>query len=187
MILEEILFQYQNLIFKIDSASRELEDLHFKHLVCKPGCSQCCEVERTVFYIEAYIVEQHLHNLSTQKINRLKKLYKNNDEVCPMLLRNRCVIYPARPIICRTHGLPILYREAERAFVDHCRLNFANLSSLKSFSKKEILNINPFNVELIQIDKIFSEHILGKQWRPENRKSLKSILFHYDFKTKKQA
>jgi len=178
MILEEILFQYQNLIFKVDSVCRKLEELYSEHLVCKPGCSQCCEVERTVFSVEAYIVEQQLLTLSTQKIKRLKKLHKNNDEVCPMLLRNRCVIYPDRPIICRTHGLPILYREAERAFVDHCRLNFTKLSAGHKFNKNVILDMNPYNVELVQIDKNFSEHILGKHWRPENRKSLKNILFH---------
>ena len=99
-----------------------------------------------------------------------------------MLLRNRCVIYPDRPIICRTHGLPILYREAERTFVDYCRLNFTNLPARHRFNKKEILDMNSFNVELVQIDKKFSEHILEKQWRPENRKSLKSILFHCDLK-----
>ena len=60
MILGEILFQYQNLIFKVDSVCRELEELHQEHLICKPGCSQCCEVERTVCSVEAYIVEQSL-------------------------------------------------------------------------------------------------------------------------------
>jgi Fe-S-cluster containining protein len=184
MILNEILFQYQNLIFKVDSVCHELEKLYREHLVCKPGCSQCCEVERTVCSVEAYIAEQQLLTLSSQKIRRLKKLHRHDDETCPMLLRNRCVIYPARPIICRTHGLPILYREAERAFVDYCRLNFTQLEQDHEFEEKAILDMNPFNVELVQIDKKFSEYVLGETWRPDNRRSLKKILFNPNLKHK---
>jgi len=184
MILEEILFQYQNLIFKVDTACRKLEQLYQEHLLCKPGCSQCCEVERTVCSVEAYFIKQQLQTLSIQKIKRLRKLHKDNDETCPMLLRNRCVIYPARPIICRTHGLPILYREAERAFVDYCRLNFTQLPQDYKFNEQHILDMNPFNIELVQIDNKFSEHFLEKPWRPDNRRSLKSILFDFDLNLK---
>ena len=103
---------------------------------------------------------------------------RDNDEICPMLLENHCVIYTARPIICRTHGLPILYHEAERAFVDYCRLNFTKIPKSHKFEKKYILDMNSFNVQLIEIDKKFSDHILEKKWRPDNRKSLKSVLFN---------
>jgi len=178
MVLDEILFQYQNLIFKVDSTCAELEAVHQEHLVCKPGCSQCCEVERTVCGIEAYIVEQQLLKLSHQKIKRLKRLYKDNDEICPMLLEKRCVIYAGRPIICRTHGLPILYHEAERTFMDYCRLNFTRLPNSYQFNAKHILDMTSFNVQLIEIDKKFSDHVLEKKWRPDNRRSLKSILFN---------
>lgn len=185
MILDEILFEYKNLIFKVDKTCQELEKVYRKHLLCKPGCSQCCEVERTVCSIEAYFIEQQLLSLSVQKIRRLRKLYKNNDTTCPMLLRNRCVIYIVRPLICRTHGLPILYREAEQAFVDFCRLNFTLLSENYEFQEKNILDMNPFNFELIQIDKKFSEHILGETWHSSHRRSLKSILFDLNLKFKK--
>lgn len=176
MPLNEILFQYHNLIFKIDKFCKRLEKHYKEHLVCKPGCSHCCEVERTVCSIEAYIVEQQLLTLSPEKIKRLKKLHREDDETCPMLFRKRCVIYPVRPIICRTHGLPILYREAERAFVDYCRLNFTTLPQGHELEENQILDMNPFNVELIEIDKAFTENVLGKNWRPGSRKSLKKIL-----------
>ncbi|UCE06490.1 MAG: YkgJ family cysteine cluster protein [bacterium] len=184
MLVNEILYQYHNLIFKVDSICQKLEEFYQEHLVCKPGCSQCCKVERTVYPIEAYIIDQQLLTLTLQKIKRLKKLHKDDDETCPMLLKNRCVVYPARPIICRTHGLPILYREAERAFVDYCRLNFTQLPEGFEFEEKYLLDMNHFNTELIQIDKKFAEHILGKTWRPDNRRSLKNILFHSKLKEK---
>lgn len=182
MLFEEILYQYHNLIFKVDSLCEKLETLYREHLVCKPGCNQCCEVERTVVPIEAHIIEQHLLTLSAQKIKRLRKLHKDDDETCPLLLMNRCVIYPVRPIICRTYGLPILYHEAERAFIDYCRCNFTKLPLDYEFEEKDILDLNPFYVELIQLDKLLAEYISNEPWHPNNRRSLKNILFHLDLK-----
>lgn len=178
MLIEEILFDYHNLVFKIDKRSKDLATLYREHLVCRPGCSQCCEVERTVCSIEAHIIEQQLLTLSHEKIKQLKKIHKDDDETCPMLLRKRCVVYPVRPIICRTHGLPILYREAERSFVDYCRLNFTKLPQTHEFEDRHILDVNSYNVELIEIDKSFTENVLGKTWRPRSRRSLKNILFN---------
>jgi len=181
-MLNELIFEYQNLIFKVDKVCQELEKIYREHLVCRPGCSQCCEVERTVCSIEAYVVEKQLSSLSARKIKRLRKLHKDDDETCPMLLRNRCVIYPVRPIVCRTHGLPIFYREAEREFVDYCRLNFTQLPENYEFEEKCILDMNPFNVELIQLDKKFFEHVSAKTWHPDKRRSLKNILFEIDIR-----
>ncbi len=184
MLLNEILFLYRNLIFKVDSHCQKLEKLYHEYLVCKPGCSQCCEVDRTVFPVEAYIVEQQLLTLPLQQIWKIKKLRKDDDETCILLLKNRCLIYPVRPIICRTYGLPILYHEAERAFVDYCRLNFTQLPISYEFEEKNILDLNAFHAELIHIDKKFAEHVSGQPWRPNNRRSLKNILFHLDLKQK---
>lgn len=177
MILDEILFEYKNLLFKVDKACQELEKKYKEHLMCKPGCSQCCEVERTVCSIEAYVIQEQLLSLSVQKIKRLRKLYKDDDEICPMLLKNRCVIYVARPILCRTFGLPILYREAERVFVDYCRLNFTLLPENYIFDKQYLLDLNPFYTELIQIDKKFCELYPSEAWHTNQRRSLKNILF----------
>ena len=94
------------------------------------------------------------------------------------------MIYPVRPIICRTYGLPILYHEAERAFVDYCRLNFTQLPTDYEFEEQAILDLNTFYTELIQIDKKFVQHISGQSWHPNNRKSLKNILFHLELKQK---
>jgi len=140
-----------------------------------------------VLPLEAYIIEQHLRNFSPQRIKRLRKLYKNDDETCPMLLRDRCVIYPVRPIICRTHGLPILYREAGRAFVDYCRLNFTRMPLDYEFPEEDILDMNPFNIELIELDQYFAEDVTHEPWRPNNRRSLKSILFNIDLRRRPGA
>lgn len=182
MPLDEILYKYRNLIFKVSSRCETLETLYREHLVCKPGCSQCCRVERTVLSIEGYIIERYLQKFSPQRIKRLRRLYKDSDETCPMLLKDRCVIYPVRPIICRTHGLPILYEEAGRAFIDYCRLNFTRLPLHYEFAEQDVLDMNPFNLELIELDRYFVEEVTHQPWHPKNRRSLKTILFHLDLR-----
>ncbi|MBC8181113.1 YkgJ family cysteine cluster protein [candidate division KSB1 bacterium] len=179
-MLEEILFQYQNLLHKIELVIKKLSDYYAEHIICKPGCSSCCEVERTVLSLEAYVAEQQLLTLSTQRIKKLRNRHRKNDDLCPMLWNKMCVIYPARPVICRTHGLPIFYHEAEITFVDYCRLNFTKLPENYNFLNKNVLDLTKFNSELVQLDQQFTEQVLGKQWQPDNRISLKRVLRELD-------
>ncbi|OQX88690.1 hypothetical protein B6D60_01445 [candidate division KSB1 bacterium 4484_87] len=177
-MIEEIIFEYQSLIHKIEQKCSLLEDHYREHLVCRPGCSQCCQVERSVLSIEAYFVEQHLKTFSAERIRKMRLTHKNNsDNYCPMLWHDMCAIYPVRPIICRTHGLPILYVEAEIAFVDYCRLNFTQLSETYEFDEKYIVDMREFNSELVRLDQKFTQDILHLKWDPYRRISLNSILF----------
>ncbi len=176
-MLEEILFQYQNLVHKVDQVWKNLRLHYDSHIICSPGCSHCCEVERTILSIEAYVVEQQLATLSPQRLKKLRSRHRlKNDTRCPMLWGNLCAIYFARPIICRTHGLPIFYCEAEITFIDYCRLNFTQLDKKYQFDDKFVLDMAEFNVELVRLDHQFAEFILGKPWRPTNRQSLRKIL-----------
>ncbi len=180
-MLDDILFQYQNLLHKIGRICSRLEKLYAEHLVCKPGCSHCCQVERSVLSIEAYIIEQKLKTFTLQRIRRLRRSHKKNDEHCPLLWKNRCVVFHERPIICRTHGLPIYYHEAEITFIDYCRLNFTELPPDNEFDEKHVLDMNKFNEDLTRIDILFSEQILNKKWQPDNRIPLKRILNDIQF------
>ncbi|OQX96297.1 hypothetical protein B6I21_01350 [candidate division KSB1 bacterium 4572_119] len=181
-MLEEILFGYQNLLHKINRTCESLEEHYAQHLVCKPGCSACCKVERSVLSLEAYVIEEQLNILSPQRIKKIKFLHRKDDHTCPMLWKNLCVIYPARPIICRTHGLPIFYHEAEITFIDYCRLNFTNLPENHKFSHKFVLDMRHFNSELIRLDQQYTKHVLNQDWQPDNRISLREVLFNLKMK-----
>ena len=186
-MLESILFNYQNLIYKIERECRRLEEYYHEHLICKPGCSQCCEVERSVLSIEAYIIEQQLKRFSGARIRKLRNQHRRDDHNCPMLWKNLCIIYPVRPIICRTHGLPIFYHEAEITFVDYCRLNFTRLPDDYKFQDKYVLDMRPFNSELVSLDQQFTEQVLHKSWYPDNRILLKDVLFNLKIPQSKKS
>jgi len=175
-MLQDILFQYQNLVHKVDRICEKLENHYADHLVCKPGCSKCCQVERSVLSIEAYVIEEELKLLSVQRIRRLRNQHRKNDQTCPLLWKNRCVIYLSRPIICRTHGLPIFYHEAEITFIDYCRLNFTKLPENYVFNNKNVLDMRTFNTELLRLEQLYFSQVLRKKWKPDNRILLQKIL-----------
>ena len=175
-MLEEIIFQYQNLVDKIEQKCAALNDFYNEHIICHPGCSQCCQVERTVLPLEAYFIEQHLKEFSPGRIRKMKLRHKKNPSVCPMLWGNMCAIYPVRPIICRTHGFPILYIEAEMAFVDYCRLNFTKLPESYKFQDEYVMDMREYNSELVRLNQLYVSDVLHRKWDPYDRVSLASIL-----------
>ena len=175
-MLEDILFQYQNLVHKVDQVCKNLMNHYRAYIICSPGCSQCCEVERTVLPIEAHVIEQQLSIFSPQRIKKLRARHRKNDASCPMLWENLCSIYFARPIICRTHGLPIFYTEAEITFIDYCRLNFTELAADYKFDENGVLDMTRLNAELVHLDQQFAEMVLRKKWQANDRTSLRRIL-----------
>ncbi len=175
-MLEEIIFEYQNLVHKIEQTCSRLENFYKEHIVCQPGCSDCCKVDRSVLSIEAYFIRQQLKEFSAARIRKMRSRYKKNDQYCPMLWHDLCAIYPVRPIICRTHGLPIQYVEAEIAFVDYCRLNFTQLPETYEFQDEYIIDMREFNSELVRLDQRFVSEVLRKKWDPFKRISLINIL-----------
>lgn len=90
-------------------------------LNCHQGCSKCCEVERSVFSLEADIIRDHLAALNADEAEELKeKLKKSKQGHCAFLNEGSCLIYKARPLICRSHGL--VHKRSTGPH--HCELNY---------------------------------------------------------------
>lgn len=78
-----------------------LELIHKHRLKCTTGCSSCCIDDVTVFEIEAVYIKQHNETL-------LKSKSPYSKGACAFLDKNgACRIYPTRPYVCRTQGLPL--------------------------------------------------------------------------------
>lgn len=110
-----------------ENASGFFDKIHEKHktqMECKKGCSKCCQTDISVFDIEAERIREWFSQLESAEGERLKELWKtpHQEGYCAFLYQDQCTVYEARPLICRTQGLP-LYVASENV-LDYCPLNF---------------------------------------------------------------
>lgn len=108
----------------------------------------------SVFAVEAMAISLALSRLSPETLHHLREHAKTypDSEICPLLENGICVIYESRPVICRTHGLPILVLQNGRHEADFCPLNFQNISSLPS---RAMIDIEKMNQMLFAINAVF--------------------------------
>ena len=99
-----------------------------EHLRCAAECVDCCQQDLEVLAAEALAILHGLEGLPPATLRALERGADHAAGACVLLLDRRCAVYDARPLICRTHGLPIRYGDLEdpdaEAGVSCCALNF---------------------------------------------------------------
>jgi uncharacterized protein len=119
------------LFAKVDAFFTRARAAHGEAITCHVGCDDCCRRRFSVTLIEADVIREALSQLSSERRRVLaERATQADDGACPALDPDgRCAIYEARPLICRTHGLPIRFRpEGARALplLDACPKNFVD-------------------------------------------------------------
>jgi Fe-S-cluster containining protein len=138
-------------------------DQHFAQAVartpeqfaCRPGCESCCHQRFSVFEVEAAPIREALAQLArTDPELRRRVRERGRDEqlrACALLLDGRCTVYEQRPLICRSHGLPIAVRESDEPDsalrLDHCPLNFQKLGD-RDVPRASVLVLDAINQPL---------------------------------------
>jgi uncharacterized protein len=152
-----LLRNYRDLLAKIDFICRGVETEYNEYLACHAGCDGCCR-HITLFPVEAAALGAALDKLPRAEAARIKSrgLGSNPDSPCPLLEGGLCLLYDARPIICRTHGLPLLTQQEGNLSVDFCPLNFRGLPSLPG---KAVIDLERLNTALAAVNALFvAEH-----------------------------
>jgi len=144
---------YRQLVARIDAFCHAVEERFADQLACRAGCDSCCR-HLTLFPVEAAALVEALRSLPDAELASLQAIARHSasDGPCPLLAAGLCRLYPARPLICRTHGLPLLVREEQGARVDRCPLNFTGCDSLPGSS---ILDLDALNQPLVAINRMF--------------------------------
>lgn len=145
---------YNELIEEINAIVEKLDDMHQNKMQCKAGCSQCC-LNFDVFPVEFFAIKEKMKADNFQiPANEIH----DDEDTCVFLKNNICQIYPYRPIICRTHGLPLLSMNESAEFweLSHCELNFQDVKP-DFFHQDNSLIMDRFNSELFQNNIAFIE------------------------------
>jgi uncharacterized protein len=118
------------LFAKIEAFFTAAEAREGDAITCHAGCDDCCRRRFTVTGIEAEVIREGLSALPEARREELAiRAREAASNVCPALDPDRrCAIYEHRPIICRTHGLPIRFTEPHGGrslpMLDACPKNF---------------------------------------------------------------
>lgn len=122
------LSEYDAVVAKVDAAVAKASAT--AELACRAGCDSCCVAGLSVLPVEAAALRRHLAQRTER--GELAFTAKGNGHCVFLDVAGRCSVYAARPILCRTHGLPLRTSgEAPRGSlrvvgddVTVCNLNF---------------------------------------------------------------
>lgn len=159
----ELLANYRQLRAKVEELCRRIEQEQAEHLVCRRGCAGCCRHLR-LFPVEAAALAEALRALPQTERTVLRAQLvaaaAAPDDPCPLLRDGACLLYLARPIICRTHGLPLRVVGEAGTRIDFCPLNFTAAEALPATA---VIDLERLNTMLAAINLLFLRES-GESW-----------------------
>lgn len=170
--MSDLLANYRAFIDKVEESCSAILAGWGSHIRCRSGCDECCRLA-TVLPVEAAAIALAIAELKPELREHLRRQARGlpTADTCPLLHQGKCTIYAWRPVICRTHGFPLLFRDEHNAMrVDYCRQNFQGIAEL---SAQAIIDLERLNQIQIGINRLYCrESGIGDG----ERVSLKSIL-----------
>jgi uncharacterized protein len=169
----ETLRNYRNLVAKVDELCSRIIIEYGDLISCRKGCDGCCS-HISIFPVEAFALASALRHSPAEESGRIRNLARSaSANKCPLLDKGGCLLYQARPIICRTHGFPILAGPEGEKVLDFCPKNFTGVAS---FSAGAILDLDLLNATLAAINRVFIASSGENVWHAKERLSIAEAL-----------
>ncbi|MCL2294009.1 MAG: YkgJ family cysteine cluster protein [Spirochaetes bacterium] len=171
LMLEKYFLDYFKIRDTIDAKISDILSFYKTDILCKKGCSGCC-TGISLFSVEFFAIKSVLGQEDERKTgksncpdNLLKYLtLPESSETewnpdCVFLENSICTIYEARPIICRTQGLPLLYfsDKLENYTISYCEKNFTSCNEDFEFNTEYAIDLDRLNSSLLKLNKEFME------------------------------
>ena len=118
--------RYRELTAKVDAFFARVSQRYGDDMQCGTGCSDCCHVRLTITAVEATAIRELIATWSDTRRAELRANAAASTDRCAALAAGRCLIYDARPIVCRSHGAPIRITERSLPVVQSCFRNFTH-------------------------------------------------------------
>ena len=136
----------------MDEHIQRLARVHKDRLACKKGCDACCR-HLSLFPVEAFALSRAFSHLEAPCREKILEQAQQTDLQCPLLVDHVCMVYEARPIICRTHGYPLYMEKEGRPMVDFCPKNF---KGVKKLDRADMLDLDRMNTLLTAVNNHFT-------------------------------
>lgn len=155
---------YRQLTAYLDDQASRIAETFGEHMACRKGCSGCCR-HLSLFWVEGFALFEALRKSSKVQadIVRRKIVRTGPGPECPLLEDHICLLYEARPVICRTHGLPLMNESDRGPNVHYCPENFRDLKTLPGSA---VLDMDRVNSSLATINTLFIEDFFGDAPKP---------------------
>jgi Fe-S-cluster containining protein len=122
--------RYHELAAKVDAFFARAYARHGDDMQCGSGCSDCCHVRLTVTGVEACAIRDEVAGWDAPRREALAANARAGaaDRCAALDPGGRCLIYAARPVVCRSHGAPIRLREGSLPVIQSCHRNFTRVA-----------------------------------------------------------
>lgn len=158
--MTDALTQYRALLAKVDSLFADIQGRHPGEFSCRLGCHSCCKPGLTVNSLEAENIRQGLSEELAEKLRQLEAQDAFQGLRCSFLEADgACGIYSLRPLVCRSHGLPLQFKDLgeaegeEAIFRDVCYLNFQH-QDISNLPDQDVLNLDTLNTILAMLNRM---------------------------------
>jgi hypothetical protein len=140
--------KYRELLCRLEAFAAVVLKTHRDDIACAAGCCDCCSQVLELLPVEFLYLE------AAARQSGLTRPAKAGPG-CPLLSGGRCLLYDYRPVICRTHGLPLLIEEEGRRRVDCCPKNFRR-AGLAAVPGGSLLDLERVNLLLVSVNHVFA-------------------------------
>ena len=170
--------QYDELTRKVDEFHTRVRARYPSALVCASGCSRCCQQHLTLLPFEFQRLTVAAEMLGPEARRELRERLERcrSERDCVLLdALGRCSLYEARPIICRSHGLPI--QLGTPPVRDICPHNLPQRPPVDELASEFVLDVDRINMILVLLDRLPAG---GDGQRIDLFDGLKALVEHWD-------
>ena len=154
---------YDQLRSQVDAQTASIAERRRRYLQCRKGCDSCCHQRLAVLPVEYDRLRTAFLALPPEEQQRIRGHAAERwaAGICPLLVDGACSLYEDRPIICRTHGLP-LYSEVGSETppkISVCHLNFVELDR---FDEEDLIDIDSVGLTLVGANQEYTKSDAGR-------------------------
>ena len=141
----QTLKEYELFVTDVDRRCNQIIRRHRDQIACARGCAgNCCRIHLSVYPVEAVSLYLALRKLAPEMQLRIqaRARHTNSFGPCPLLEEGACLMYDARAVICRTHGLPMGVEYMGRRTAGFCVMNFKQLDPIPDEDTIDLVRLN---------------------------------------------